>query len=257
MRETQEFVLSSCSKVNLEHDDLMELFKLYKVEKDPKVAKQLRDELVMTNMRLVASAARSYKSTLKRHVPFEDLIQEGTCGLMRAIELFDPSKGYRFSTYAMWWIRQAIGSALMSSRQIRMPGHAVVLTKKIATIIEEYKRMFGCMPTDDELCELTGSSQKLVKATVGGKVVVSLDQQIGGSGGEGRAMTIADTIHDTAPDPEACCLAGEIRTQIESALDQLTPKEAIVLRLRYGLLPTTEEERERFVVGDVAESEDE
>ena len=136
----------------LPHAEMMSLFQ--RLEGGESSAK---NRLVEANLRLVVSIAKQYRG---HNIPLEDLVQEGNIGLMKSIERFDYRKGFRFSTYATWWIKQAIGQhVLKRKRMIRLPAHAAGVQRKLVSAAEEYRKEFGVEPSQEELAELTGASE--------------------------------------------------------------------------------------------------
>ncbi len=194
-------------------------------------AKNAKDTLVSANLRLVASVARRY---LGHGMPIEDLMQEGTIGLIRAVERFNYRKGYRFSTYAIWWIRRAISRAIADqARLIRLPVHVTDTLGRINKTRGTLRERLGRMPTRSELAEaMTMTEEKLSELLRGAIEPLSLETPIGEEG-ESR---LADLI--PAPDahnPLAEATRSALRDELMIALDELTPREKDVIMLRYGL----------------------
>jgi RNA polymerase primary sigma factor len=238
----------------LKHPELVELFQ--SVETGGAVADAARKRLIECNLRLVVSIAKQYKG---HNIPIEDLIQEGNIGLMKAVERFKWEKGFRFSTYATWWIKQAIGQHMLKRRRIiRLPAHAATVQRKMLQAAEEYRDTMGCEPTQEELTELIGASETVVKATMhSGRAVISLQQPISSSG-DGDA--IEDKIEDIRPesDPYDNVAQKELLEIAQKVLADLSPKEAAILRLRFGLVdddtddasyPITQEEIDTVMAG--------
>ena len=191
-----------------------------------------RNELIQKNLRLAVSVA---KKMHRKGTDLEDLIQEANIGLMRAVERFDPTKGFRFSTYAHWWIRQAVGRHIqMHSRSIRIPSHAQGLSAKVHAAKQEYKEEFRCNPSDDELVEILGVTQSALESAVNAPAfTVSLDTpKYKGEAG----ATLGSTIEDiwTAP-PDEIISQAEVRSAIVKSMSKLSPREQAVIRLRFGI----------------------
>lgn len=190
-----------------------------------------RERFVKANSRLVVSVARKY---LRRGVPFADLIQEGNLGLMRAIERFDPERGYRFSTYAIWWIRQAISRAVAyQGRTIRLPAHVVEEISRLNRASRRLTKELGREPNEEELAEeMDISQEKVADLTRVAVEPVSLDIPVG----EEEMSSLAEFVEDeVTPPPTAEASQSLLEEQVEEALASLTPREAEVIRLRFGL----------------------
>lgn len=193
-----------------------------------------RRKIINSNLRLVISVAKGYST---KGIPMDDIIQEGNIGLMRAVERFDWKRGYRFSTYAIWWIRQAIGQHLTKNKRIvRMPAHIVGLCKKMKTAMEEDENM-----TLAELSSATGASTRLVKAANDASgSIVSLDapRKAGASAGGEFEQRWIDVLADASlgSNPAECISEKQLVQIVRKVMnEQLSPKESVVLRLRYGL----------------------
>ncbi len=191
-----------------------------------------RQRLIESNMRLVINIAKSYRS---RSIPIEDLIQEGAIGLMHAIERFDPDKGFRFSTYATHWIRQAIGRALDNkSKAIRLPAHISQSLRKIDRERCRLMRELGHEPTADQLAGAMGiSARKLVTLIQSSQDLLSLDMRIGDSDN----TTLGNMLRDEkSGDPENFVLSEEMVEELHKIMSELSERERRVMsyRLRMG-----------------------
>lgn len=231
----------------LSHEQMMELFK--ELELGGNSATAARRRLIETNLRLVVYVAKQYKG---HNMPIEDIIQEGNLGLMRAIEKFDWKKGFRFSTYATWWVKQAIGQHILKRKRIvRMSAHAVNTQKKLLTAAEEYRATMGCEPTAEELKDLTGTSDAIFNATrFGGRATISLDQPVSS---DPNGDTLEDKIEaDSVVDPLEAVSSKEMLSLARDVIDCLTPKEAAILRLRFGLIDDVLEDESFNISSDEA-----
>jgi RNA polymerase primary sigma factor len=186
---------------------------------------------------LVVYIAKKQKG---HNIPLEDLIQEGNLGLLKAIDKFDWKKGFRFSTYATWWIKQAISQYVLKRKKIiRLPAHAVSAQKKLIEASDAFKELKGYGPTSEELSELIDVSETVVKATMqSGKNIVSLQQQVGDDGNS----TLEDKLEDTnfANDPFESLAKKEMLVIVKNVMSNLSVKEAAILRLRFGLYEDVE-----------------
>ncbi len=192
---------------------------------------QARKRLIEANMRLVINIAKGYNC---RYIALEDLIQEGAIGLMQATERFDPDKGFRFSTYATHWIRQAIGRAIDNKgKSIRLPAHISQSIRKIEKEKERFLRACGSEPTCQELAEAMGMTErKLINVISAAQDILSLDNPVG----DGSGTTLAGLIRDDGEyDPEGKAVRDAVVSELESILKELNEKEQKVMSLRFRM----------------------
>jgi len=205
-----------------------------------------RNELTLANMKLVNSIAKKYED---RGLPFADLVQEGTIGLMSAVNKFDPKMGHRFSTYAAWWVREAITRALSNkSRIVRLPVHLNELMTKIRRVKSTLAVKLGRQATVAEIAqELNESVEKIAKALDASQVCMSLDQKVSTSDEDG--FTLGETIvDDNTVSITDRANSTYLTSQIAELLSTLNGKERDVIRLRFGL-----DSGEEMSLRDIAE----
>ena len=238
-----ETVLGSNEGINIDDPVRMYLKEIGKVplltaEEEIEIAQRMaagdldaKHQLAEANLRLVVSIAKRY---VGRGMLFLDLIQEGNLGLIKAVEKFDYRKGYKFSTYATWWIRQAITRAIADqARTIRIPVHMVETINKLIRVNRQLVQEYGRDPRPDEIAKEMGISEEKVREILkNAQEPVSLETPIGEEDDSHLGDFIPD---DDAPAPADAVASSLLKEQLSEVLSTLTPREAKVLKLRYGL----------------------
>ena len=245
--------METASTLEMYFRDIKRNTKLLTREQEVELAKRIeagdlraRRIMIESNLRLAISIAKKYA---KYGGSLEDLIQESNIGLIKAVEKFDWRKGFKFSTYACWWIKQSVTRSLTSnSTLLKVPSHTLANARKIWALRQEYQEEFGYEPSIGEICEALDLTEKHVRnalEAVKAKNIASIDQKIGDEGNR----TLGDVIPDNdTPSIEQILDNQLIRARIVKALTSLTKREELVLRMRFGISEVDENDENIYKI---------
>ncbi len=208
---------------------------VFEIEVGREMSKMAKDSLVRANLRLVISISKKF---LNRGLQFPDLIQEGNIGLMKAVDKFDYHRGFKFSTYATWWIRQAVTRGIADQgRTIRLPVHMIETINRMLRFSKDFSRDMSRDPTPEEMAQQLGTDvKKVCSALKTAKDAISLDAPVGDD-----ETYLADFLEDTErPGPQEVSMTESLKRCLSKVMSSLTPREEQVLRMRYGIAEDTD-----------------
>ena len=229
--------------------DMTDVSELLTADQEKELAKLIekgdsraRNKMIESNLKLALKIANQYRNSGSS---FEDIVQEGNFGLIKAVDKFDWRKGHRFSTYACWWIRQAIQRHLQSQSHVKFPSGSRYLIWRINNVRKEYEEEFGFYPTNAEVAEILGETEKKVSnLRTGMQWPVNIDQPIGDEGNRTFGDTIPD---DNVPEMDSVIDSDLLIEKMKQAFSSLSEREELVLRLRFGI-SENEEDHENFPI---------